>query len=78
MAETANLLLLMDPYDFQRLKQQLAMDSSTGAYCLRSRVLRDLTRTCRNLSHLVPRMVQVDADRKGRPRLHLTSIAQVS
>jgi tryptophan 2,3-dioxygenase len=69
LAETANLLLLMDPDDFLRLKQLLAMDSSTGAYCLRSRALRDLTRACKNLSHLVPRVVRVDADPKGGPRL---------
>lgn len=69
LAETANLLLLMDPDDFLRLKQQLAMDSSTGAYCLRSRALRDLTRACKNLSHLVPRVVRVEADPKGGPRL---------
>lgn len=69
LAETANLLLLMDPDDFLRLKQQLAMDSSTGAYCLRSRALRNLTRACKNLSHLVPRVIRVEADPKGGPRL---------
>lgn len=69
LVEITNLLLLMDPEDFLKLKQQLAMDSSTGAYCLRSRALRELTRACKNLSHLVPRVVRVEADPKGGPRL---------
>eukprot|EP01018_Ginkgo_biloba_P011996 Gb_33970 [translate_table: standard] len=72
LTDTVNLLLLMDPDDFLRLKQQLAINSSsfpTGAYCLRSRALRRVTMACKELRHLVPKVVGVEADPRGGPRL---------
>eukprot|EP01018_Ginkgo_biloba_P034654 Gb_00912 [translate_table: standard] len=72
LTETQNLLLVMDPDDFLRLKHQLAINSTsipTGAYCLRSTALRNLTNSCKELRHLVPKVMGVEADPKGGPRL---------
>uniref|UniRef100_A0A0C9QVB9 TSA: Wollemia nobilis Ref_Wollemi_Transcript_6698_2067 transcribed RNA sequence n=1 Tax=Wollemia nobilis TaxID=56998 RepID=A0A0C9QVB9_9CONI len=72
LMDTVNLLLLVDPDDFLKLKQQLGASGSgapAGAYCLRSRALRNVTKGCRDLRHLVPKVVGVDADPKGGPRL---------
>jgi len=40
-----------------------------GAYCLQSAPLRDLTNACKELRHLVPRVMGVEANPKGGPRL---------
>lgn len=40
-----------------------------GAYCLRSTRLRQVTKDCKELRHLVPKVVGVEADPKGGPRL---------
>jgi hypothetical protein len=72
LTEIVNLLLVMDPDDFLRLKHQLAISSTStpaGAYCLRSAALRDLTNACKELRHLVPKVMGVEADPKGGPRL---------
>jgi hypothetical protein len=72
LTEIVNLLLVMDPDDFLRLKHQLAISSTStpaGAYCLRSAPLRDLTNACKELRHLVPKVTGVEADPKGGPRL---------
>jgi hypothetical protein len=77
-----DLLQVMDPDDFMRLKQELAINTKAqvgvdhgfehiggGAYCLRSTMLREVTRACKELRHLVPKAVGVEADPKGGPRL---------
>lgn len=72
LTEIVDLLLVMDPDDFLRLKHQLAISSTTtpaGAYCLRSAPLRELTNACKELRHLVPKVMGVEADPKGGPRL---------
>ncbi|KAH9317806.1 hypothetical protein KI387_019575, partial [Taxus chinensis] len=72
LTDANNLLLLMDPDDFLRLKQQLVTSASglpAGAYCLRSRGLKHVTKDCKDLRHLVPKVVGVEADPKGGPRL---------
>jgi len=72
LTEIVNLLLVMDPDDFLCLKHQLAISSTStlaGAYCLRSAPLRDLTNACKELRHLVPKVIGVEADPKGGPRL---------
>ncbi|KAG0568328.1 hypothetical protein M758_6G010100 [Ceratodon purpureus] len=79
---TMDLLQVMDPDDFMRLKHELAINTKAqvgveygpnhiggGAYCLRSTMLREVTRTCKELRHLVPKAVGVEADPKGGPRL---------
>lgn len=43
--------------------------NSSGAYCLRSSRLRQVTKDCKELRHLVPKVVGVEADPKGGPRL---------
>eukprot|EP00252_Welwitschia_mirabilis_P019302 TRINITY_DN4424_c0_g1_i2.p1 TRINITY_DN4424_c0_g1~~TRINITY_DN4424_c0_g1_i2.p1 ORF type:complete len:507 (+),score=82.71 TRINITY_DN4424_c0_g1_i2:1570-3090(+) len=72
LAEVQNLLLAMDPDDLLRLKHQLAISNTStpaGAYCLRSNALRELTDGCKELRHLVPSILGVEADPKGGPRL---------
>lgn len=77
-----DLLQVMDPNDFMRLKHELAINTKSeggvdygsehvggGAYCLRSTMLREVTRACKELRHLVPKAVGVEADPKGGPRL---------
>ncbi|XP_024387651.1 nematode resistance protein-like HSPRO2 isoform X2 [Physcomitrium patens] len=79
---TMDLLQVMDPDDFMRLKHELAINTKPqvginhgfehiggGAYCLRSTMLREVTRACKELRHLVPKAVGVEADPKGGPRL---------
>lgn len=79
LISTMDLLQIMDPDDFMRLKEELAISQggtaiSTehiggGAYCLRSSRLRHVTKDCKELRHLVPKVVGVEADPKGGPRL---------
>ncbi|XP_024380430.1 nematode resistance protein-like HSPRO2 isoform X2 [Physcomitrium patens] len=79
LISTMDLLQIMDPDDFMRLKEELAISQdgkaiSTehiggGAYCLRSSRLRQVTKDCKELRHLVPKVVGVEADPKGGPRL---------
>ncbi|CAM6022681.1 unnamed protein product [Sphagnum balticum] len=70
-----DLLQIMDPDDFMQLKHELAINTSsqlgidTSAYCLRSTMLRKVTKACKELRHLVPKVVGVEADPKGGPRL---------
>jgi len=77
-----DLLQIMDPDDFMQLKHELAINTSSqlgvdtsvehigaGAYCLRSTMLRKVTKGCKELRHLVPKVVGVEADPKGGPRL---------
>lgn len=63
---------LISSDDFLRLKHQLEISSIStraGTYCLRSAPLRDLTNACKELRHLVPKVMGVEADPKGGPRL---------
>lgn len=80
LISTLDLLQIMDPDDFMRLREELAIsqDGTTavstehiggGAYCLRSTRLRQVTKGCKELRHLVPKVVGVEADPKGGPRL---------
>uniref|UniRef100_A0A7I4BUE9 Uncharacterized protein n=1 Tax=Physcomitrium patens TaxID=3218 RepID=A0A7I4BUE9_PHYPA len=82
LVATMDLLQVMDPDDFMRLKHELAINTKAqvgvnygfehiggGAYCLRSNMLREVTRACKDLRHLVPKAVGVEADPKGGPRL---------
>jgi hypothetical protein len=82
LMSTMDLLHIMDPDDFMKLKHELAINTSSqlgvdtsvehiggGAYCLRSRMLRKVTEACKELRHLVPKVVGVEADPKGGPRL---------
>lgn len=79
LISTMDLLQIMDPDDFMRLKEELAISQDGtavgtehiggGAYCLRSTRLREVTKGCKELRHLVPKVVGVEADPKGGPRL---------
>ncbi|KAH9324441.1 hypothetical protein KI387_004619 [Taxus chinensis] len=74
LTDIQNMFLLVDPDDFLRLKHQLSinMDSGTtsnSAYCLKSTALRSLTDACKELRHLLPNVMGVEADPKGGPRL---------
>ncbi|KAL3695818.1 hypothetical protein R1sor_009894 [Riccia sorocarpa] len=74
---TMDLLQVMDPDDFMRLKQELATQTKVGskmvtsgaAYCLRSSMMRTVTKACKELRRFVPQIVGVEADPKGGPRL---------
>jgi len=74
LADVQNLFQLVDPDDFLCLKNQLSsinggISSSNGVYCLRSNALRSLTDACKELRNLVPKVMDVEADPKGGPRL---------
>lgn len=79
LMSTMDLLQIMDPDDFMRLKEELAISQDEaaistkhiggGAYCLRSTRLRKITKGCKDLRLLVPKVVGVEADPKGGPRL---------
>ncbi|CAM6114663.1 unnamed protein product [Calypogeia fissa] len=80
---TMDLLQVMDPDDFMKLKQTLAIKPKPGsstkpgpsaghgavAFCLRSTMLRTVTKACKELRSLVPKVVGVEVDPKGGPRL---------
>ncbi|KAL2642486.1 hypothetical protein R1flu_010073 [Riccia fluitans] len=77
---TMDLLQVMDPDDFMRLKQELAVKTSGGsnkegvatsgaAYCLRSSMMTTVTKACKELRRFLPKIVGVEADPKGGPRL---------
>ncbi|GLJ42416.1 hypothetical protein SUGI_0878910 [Cryptomeria japonica] len=75
LTDIQNLFLLVDPDDFLCLKHQLSINRATssstskGAYCLKSTALRSLTDACKELRNLVPKVMGVEADPKGGPRL---------
>uniref|UniRef100_A0A0D6R2B1 Uncharacterized protein n=1 Tax=Araucaria cunninghamii TaxID=56994 RepID=A0A0D6R2B1_ARACU len=70
LTDIESLFLLVDPNDFLCLKHQLAFKGSTsGAYCFKSTALRSLADGCRDLRHLLPKVMGVEADPKGGPRL---------
>ena len=76
LAEVMDVHVMMDPDDFLRLKNQLALRSSTtscggetAAFCFRSREMVEVARMCRDLRHRVPEVLEVEADPKGGPRI---------
>lgn len=82
ISSTMDLLALIDPDDLMKLRHGLDMNTnfrtsadhsqrtySSVVYCLRSNLLRTATRACKDLRHLVPMIVGVEADPKGGPRL---------
>ncbi|KAF8402685.1 hypothetical protein HHK36_010774 [Tetracentron sinense] len=71
LAEIEDLNLLMDPDDFLRLKNQLAIKASSEseAFCFRSKGLCEITRSSKDLKHKVPAILGVEVDPKGGPRI---------
>ncbi|KAF5179221.1 nematode resistance protein-like HSPRO2 [Thalictrum thalictroides] len=71
LAEIEDLHLLMDPDDFLRLKNQLAIKSSseTEAFCFTSKNLIEITRLSKDLKHKVPSILNVEVDPNGGPRI---------
>ncbi|XP_048135491.1 nematode resistance protein-like HSPRO2 [Rhodamnia argentea] len=69
LAEIEDLHLLLDPEDFLRLKRDLAIRAETASFCFRSKGLVEITGKCKDLKHNVPRILGVEADPNGGPRL---------
>ncbi|KAK4783207.1 hypothetical protein SAY86_007581 [Trapa natans] len=69
LAEVEDLHLLMDPADFLILKNQLDIRTEEEPFCFRSLTLVELTRRCRDLRQFVPRILGVEADPAGGPRV---------
>ncbi|XP_059666394.1 nematode resistance protein-like HSPRO2 [Cornus florida] len=71
LAEIEDLHLLMDPDDFLRLKNQLAIKASaeSESFCFRSRGLVEITKLSKNLRHKIPYILNVEVDPKGGPRI---------
>ncbi|XP_042480252.1 nematode resistance protein-like HSPRO2 [Macadamia integrifolia] len=71
LAEIEDLLLMVDPDDFLRLKSQLAIkaNSESEAFCFRSKGLIEITRASKDLKHKVPKILGVEVDPKGGPRI---------
>ncbi|XP_068668997.1 nematode resistance protein-like HSPRO2 [Aristolochia californica] len=72
LGEIEDLHLLMDPDDFLRLKNQLAIkasESGSAAFCFRSKALLELTRSSKDLRHKVPQVLGVEVDPTGGPRV---------
>jgi len=71
LSEIEDLHLIMDPDDFLRLKNQLAIKASTEseAFCFRSKGLMEITRSSKDLRHKVPKILGVEVDPKGGPRI---------
>ncbi|KAK4760003.1 hypothetical protein SAY87_023134 [Trapa incisa] len=69
LAEVEDLHLLMDPADFLILKSQLDIRTEEEPFCFRSLTLVELTRRCRDLRQFVPRILGVEADPAGGPRV---------
>ncbi|KAK9282973.1 hypothetical protein L1049_011198 [Liquidambar formosana] len=69
LAEIEDLHLLVDPDDFIRLKNQLAIraSSESEALCFRSNGLLEITRRSKDLKHKVPFILGVEVDPKGGP-----------
>lgn len=71
LAEIEDLHLLVDPDDFLRLKNQLAIKASneSEALCFRSKGLIEVTKLSKDLKHKVPYILGVEVDPKGGPRI---------
>ncbi|KAK4797519.1 hypothetical protein SAY86_029845 [Trapa natans] len=69
LVEVEDLHLLMDPADFLILKSQLDIRTEAEPFCFRSSALVELTRRCRDLRQFVPRILGVEVDPAGGPRV---------
>ncbi|KAK1298891.1 Nematode resistance protein-like HSPRO2 [Acorus calamus] len=69
LSEIEDLLLLTDPDDFLRLKNQLAIRTESEALCFRSTALIEITRSSKDLRMKVPAILGVEVDPKGGPRV---------
>ncbi|XP_023551618.1 nematode resistance protein-like HSPRO2 [Cucurbita pepo subsp. pepo] len=71
LQEIEDLHLLMDPDDFLKLKNQLAIKSlqESEAFCFRSTTLVEITKQCKDLKHKVPFILDVEVDPMGGPRI---------
>ncbi|KAL6123591.1 hypothetical protein ACLB2K_076112 [Fragaria x ananassa] len=71
LAEIEDLHLLMDPEDFLRLKNQLKIKTvdDTESFCFRSKGLVQITQLCKDLKHKVPKVLGVEVDPMGGPRI---------
>lgn len=71
LSEIEDLHLLMDPDDFLRLKNQLAITATSESelFCFRSRGLIQITKLSKDLRHKVPEILEVEVDPKGGPRI---------
>ncbi|XP_008441443.2 nematode resistance protein-like HSPRO2 [Cucumis melo] len=71
LQEIEDLHLLMDPDDFLKLKNQLAIKSlqESEAFCFRSTTLVEITKQCKDLKHKVPLILDVEVDPMGGPRI---------
>ncbi|KZV34963.1 hypothetical protein F511_04937 [Dorcoceras hygrometricum] len=69
--EVENLHFLVDPDDFLRLKNHLSMKANSGwdLFCFRSRELVELTKSCKDLKHKVPAILEEEVDPTGGPRI---------
>ncbi|KAG2309372.1 hypothetical protein Bca52824_029120 [Brassica carinata] len=71
MTEIEDLYVLMDPEDFLKLKRQLWIESTgkNDAFCFRSRGLVEMTRMSKDLRQKIPKILEVEVDPTGGPRL---------
>ncbi|KAL0740140.1 hypothetical protein Bca4012_081653 [Brassica carinata] len=71
MTEIEDLHVLMDPEDFLKLKRQLRIESTgkNDAFCFRSRGLVEMTRMSKDLRQKIPKILEVEVDPTGGPRL---------
>ncbi|KAG2285208.1 hypothetical protein Bca52824_044812 [Brassica carinata] len=71
MTEIEDLYVLMDPEDFLKLKRQLRIESTgkNDAFCFRSRGLVEMTRMSKDLRQKIPKILEVEVDPTGGPRL---------
>lgn len=71
LSQIEDLHLIMDPDDFLRLKNQLAIKatSESDLFCFRSRGLIEITKFSKDLRHKVPEILEVEVDPKGGPRI---------
>lgn len=69
LTDIEDLHLLMDPDDFLKLKNQLAIKSEITPFCFRSTELVEVTKLCKDLKHKVPGILEVEVDPKGGPRI---------
>ncbi|XP_010554653.1 PREDICTED: nematode resistance protein-like HSPRO2 [Tarenaya hassleriana] len=71
LTEIEDLLLLMDPDDFLKLKNQLQIKSTSknDAFCFRSRGLVDMAKMSKELREKVPAVLAVEVDPSGGPRM---------
>ncbi|KDP44813.1 hypothetical protein JCGZ_01313 [Jatropha curcas] len=76
LSEIEDLHVLMDPDDFLRLKNQLLMRSrdESEAFCFRSKALVEITKSCKDLKHKVPEILEVEVDPKGGPRIQVAAM----